>query len=169
MDVSKVSGSKTAARVRIRRIASTGSSGKRSLDDGEEPLQEGKYSETNAKKWLMPRGDDDDDVGAPPAKKGKVTNSTSAKPKNGMEPDPAPPPRTTKDVKGGENLKATGKGEGKGRAKPDQDIVEPAEEEEENERLPERVSKPKKRKKEEGNYDDRPRKVVKFSELEYVF
>ncbi|KAH0833914.1 hypothetical protein J3R83DRAFT_11099 [Lanmaoa asiatica] len=138
----RASGSKTATRVKTEMIASTG---KKTLQDGQERAQNEKYPETIAKKRVI----------------GKAVNSTSAKPKSAVEPDPAPVLRTTEDVKNG-NPKVTGKGKGKGRAESKQVIVDVVEDA--DERSPERVSKPKKRKKEEDNYDDRPQKVVKFAE-----
>ena len=162
---SKASGSKTVTRIKTERIVGPGTSGKKALEDGEETTQDEKYTKTNAKKRPVSRGDDeDDDVVAPPTKKGKATKSTSAKPKTAIEPAPRP----AKDVKNGEHPKATSKGKGKGRVEPAQDIAE-AEKEDGDERPLERVSKLKKRKKEEDNYDDRPRKAIKFSEPWYVF
>ncbi|KAG6374134.1 hypothetical protein JVT61DRAFT_4780 [Boletus reticuloceps] len=100
--------------------------------------------------------DEEEDVAAPPAKKGRAANLLPAKPKTAIEPEPAP--RPTRDVSNGGKLKATGKDKGKGRV-----VVEPVERDD-NERPPERVSKHKKRKKEEDNHDDQPRKAVKFSD-----
>jgi hypothetical protein len=163
---SKASGTKAITRAKTERIVGTGSSVKKTLEVGEERTQDDRYTKTNAKKRPVSRDDDDDDVAAPPAKKGKAANSTSAKPKTAIEPEPAP--RPTKDVKNGEYPKAAGKGKGKGRVEPVQDIVE-AEEEDDDDRPLERVSKPKKREKEEDNCDDRPRKAIRFSEPGYVF
>ena len=163
MNDSKASGSKTAIRVKTERAAGAGASGKKASEDGEERTHGEKYSRPNAKKRLVSPDDDDEDVAGPPAKKGKAA---SAKPKPIIEPELAP--RPTEDVKKRENIKATGKGK-KARtgAGSTLDIVEHVDEV--GERPLERVAKPKKRKKEEDNYDDRPRKVVKFSDTGYVF
>ena len=164
---SKASGTKTVTRVKTERIVGTGGSGKKRLEVGEETTQDDKCTKTNAKKRPVSHDDnEDDDVAAPPVKKGKAANSTSTKPKTTIESEPAP--RPTKDVKSGEHPKAAEKGKGKGRAEPARDIVE-TEEEDIDERPLDRVSKPKKREKEEDNYDDRPRKAIKFSEPGYVF
>lgn len=163
-DDSQASSTKTATRVKAEKIAEVGSLGKK-MEGGETTVQNGKCPNTNAKKRLIARGNDDDGVTAPAAKKGKAANSTSAtKSKNTIEPAP----RTTKDVKNGGKSKATGHGRRQGRAEPDRDIVELVEEDD-DERPPECTSKPKKRKKEEDNCDDQPRKVVKFSDTGYVF
>ncbi|KAG8215159.1 hypothetical protein J3R82DRAFT_8658 [Butyriboletus roseoflavus] len=155
VDDSKASNSKTATRVNTERIASTESSRKRTLEDGEEKSQGDKHPKTEARKRLVlhDEGEDDNDVTSPPAKKGKVASSTSAKPQNAAELTP----HTIKE----EKPKVTGKRKGKSRAE-HQDIVKPVNKDD-DERPPERASKPKKRKKED-NYDDRPRKVVKFSD-----
>ncbi|KAI9573481.1 hypothetical protein HD554DRAFT_878316 [Boletus coccyginus] len=154
-DDPKVSGTKTATRVKTERNAEAGSSGRKVAEDGEERTQDEKQARTNAKKRLVSR--DDDDIPAPPPKKGRVANSTPVKPKIATEPEPS-----TKNIKNGANAKVAGKGKAKGRVQPAQDIVEPVGDDDDDDGPPERVSKPKKRKKEEDNYDDRPRKAVKF-------
>lgn len=156
---------KTVTRVKTERIAVTRSSEKKELEEREERTQDENCPKINVKKRPVNRDeDDDDDVAAPPAKKGKKLTST--KPTAAMEPEPTPHP--IKEVKGGKGSKGTGKGNRKGRADPDQDIVE-VEEDRNGETLPKAVLKPKKRKKEEDNCDDRPRKVVKFAETGYDF
>ncbi|KAF8549009.1 hypothetical protein OG21DRAFT_1488894 [Imleria badia] len=132
--------------------AGAGTFGKKTLEDDEERTHDEKCPKADMKKRPVSLDDDDDIVG-PPAKKGKATNPTSAKPKTVIEPKPAP--RPAKDIKKGENFESMGKGKGNIRAGPAQEIIEPVEEDDDKRPL-ERVAKPKKRKKED-NYDDRPR------------
>lgn len=163
IDNSQAPSTKTALRIKAEKTTDIGASGKR-IEDVDTTAQVEKRPKTNAKKRPVPHHDDD--VAAPVPKKGKPTNSTSVKPKSAIGHESAP--RTTTDARIQEKSKATGNEKEKSRSEPDQDIAEPVEDDD-DERPPRRTSKLNKRKKEDDNYDDRPRKAVKFSDTGYVF
>lgn len=156
VDDSKPPDTKAVPRRKTEKIADTRNSGK-TLESAEERTQE-KCPKMTPKKRLVSH-EEEEDVTIRPTKKGKTT---SVKPHSAVKPELEPAPRPAKNIKKSENPKV-GKEKGKRILELAQDILESVEVND-DERPLERVSKPEKRKKEEDNYDDQPRKVVKFSE-----